>query len=91
MGEHGVQDGPTWRPEGPRWAQKTRFLAGGSARRVLDAFVAALLSRVGMSTTDVFEVAHKGAFLGPLTLSGALRGAPQAAGESVFGPRLVRF
>ena len=44
-----------------------------------------------MSTTDVFEVANKGPFLGPPGLPEALRGAPQAAGASVFGPCLVRF
>ena len=70
---------------------KTRFLAGGSTKRVLYALFAALWKHVGMSATDVCDVANEDPFLGPPGLPGALRGAPQAAGESVFEPLLVRF
>ena len=59
--------------------------------RVLYVFFDAFLMHVGMSTTDVFEGAKNGPFLGAPGLPGALRGAPQAAGESVFEPFFVCF
>ena len=60
-------------------------------KRVLYAFCDAFLMHVETSKTDVFKGAKNGPFLGPPALPGALRGAPQAAGESVFGSFLARF
>ena len=54
-------------------------------KRVLYALFDAFLRHVGTSKTDVFKVAKNGPFLGPPGLPGALRGAQQAAGQSVFG------